>query len=170
MQAHLDLVAVAARERAARGLSVADLFQEGTVGLLEAIDQFPSSDRDDFETFAREHVARRMDLALGDEERAVQDGRMLVQAAEDYVQAESSFRSELGRSASDVELAEKLEWSLKRTREIGQIVADARRRHDEELLPYLDAADIDLDALIEDETEGRIPGSDQGDAPADDGR
>ena len=170
-EAHLDLVAAAARERAARGLSVADLFQEGTVGLLEAIAQFPSSDRDDFEAFAREHVARRMDLALGDEERVVQDGRMLVQAAEDYVVAESSFRSLFGRSPSDVELAEKLEWSLKRTKEIRQIVADARRRHDEELLPYLDAADVDLEALTEDEPPGgESPPSDQGGAPADDGR
>lgn len=161
-QAHLDLVATAAEERATRGLTVADLFQEGSVGLLEAIDRFPSSDRDDFEAFAREQVARRMDLALGDEERVVQDSRLLVQAAEDYVGTESSVRNELGREASDVELAEKLEWSVKRTKEIGEIVADARRRHDEELLPYLDAAGIDLETLIEDESAG--------DASADDGR
>ena len=161
-QAHLDWVIGAARERADRGLSVADLFQEGTVGLLEAIDQFPSADRDDFEVFARERVAGRMDHALGDEERVVNEGRMLVQAAEDYVSAEISIRDELGRTGSDPELAEKLKWSVSRTKEIGQIVADARRRHDEELLEYLEPEDLDLETVIQDRPAG--------DAPADDGR
>lgn len=161
-RAHLDWVIGAARERTDRGLSVADLFQEGTIGLLEAIDQFPSSDRDDFEAFARERVAGRMDRALGDEERVVKESRMLVQAAEDYVRAEISVRNELGRTASDAELAEKLKWSVSRTQEIGQIVADARRRHDEELLEYLEPEDIDLAAVIEDRPAG--------DAPAGNGR
>jgi len=152
----------AARERADRGLSVADLFQEGTIGLLEAIDQFPSVDRDDFEAFARERVAGRMDHALGDEERVVNEGRMLVQAAEDYVGAEISVRNELGRTGSDAELAEKLKWSVSRTKEVGQIVADARRRHDEELLEYLEPEDLDLDPLMEDRPAG--------DAPTGDGR
>ncbi len=161
-QAHLDWVIGAARERADRGLSVADLFQEGTIGLLEAIDQFPPSDRDDFEAFARERVAARMDRALGDEQRVVKEGRMLVQAAEEYVGAEISVRNELGRTASDAELAEKLKWSVSRTKEIGQIVADARRRHDEELLEYLEPEDIDLETVIEDGPSR--------DAPAGDGR
>src|SRR5215470_3996883 len=88
-QSHLDWVLVAARERAGRGLSLSDLFQEGTIGLLEAIDQFKSSDKEDFESFVRDAVARRMDLALKEEERVVNDGRQLVQAAEDYVEAET---------------------------------------------------------------------------------
>jgi len=158
-RAHLDWVMVAARERTDRGLSVADLFQEGTIGLLEAIDQFPSSDRDDFEAFARERVAARMDRALGDEERVVNEGRMLVQAAEDYVRAEDTVRSELGRTASDEELARKLQWPVSRTKEIGQIVADARRRHDEELLEYLEPEDIDLETVIEHRPAGDTPAS-----------
>jgi DNA-directed RNA polymerase sigma subunit (sigma70/sigma32) len=151
--AHLDWVISAARERADGGLSQGDLFQEGTVGLLVAIEQFAGSGRPDFEEFARDEVARHMDRALNDEERAVRDGEMLVQAAHDYAEAEMSARRELGRAASDVELAQKLEWSVKRTVEIGQMVADARRRHDEELLQYLEPGDIDVDTVIEDRRE-----------------
>ena len=94
-----------------------------------------------------------MDRALNDEERAVRDGEMLVQAAHDYAEAEVAARRELGRPATDVELAQKLEWSVKRTVEIGQMVADARRRHDEELLQYLEPGDIDPDTAIEDRPE-----------------
>src|SRR5437870_1985556 len=137
-KAHLDWVLAAARERADRGLSESDLFQEGTVGLLEAINDFPTSGERDFERFARGLVARRMDSALGDEEKAVRDSQLLLQAAQDFVQAEFVTRRELGRAPTDLELAAKLEWSVRRTVEIGQMVKDARRRHDEEILQYLE--------------------------------
>lgn len=149
-RAHLDWVHAAARERADRGLSESDLFQEGTIGLIEAIQDFKASGRRDFEGFARELVASHMETALGQEEKAVQDGKLLLQAAHDYVEAEFNVRRELGRPPNDVELAAKLEWTLRRTEEIGRMVADARRRHDEELLQYLEADDIDPDGIIED--------------------
>ncbi len=147
--AHLDWVVSAARERTDRGLSQGDLFQEGSIGLLVAIEGFRDSGQHDFEAFARGEVARHMDRALNEEERVVRAGEMLLQAAHDYAQAEISARRDPGRPATEVELAQKLEWSVKRTLEIGQMVADARRRHDEELLQYLDPGDIDLDTVIE---------------------
>jgi DNA-directed RNA polymerase specialized sigma subunit len=155
--AHLDWVLTAARERADRGLSQSDLFQEGTIGLIEAIQDFRASGRPDFEAFARELVGRHMDRALGDEEKAVRDSKMLLQAAHDYVEAEVTARRDLGRQATDLELATKLEWSLERTLEIGKMVADARRRHDEEILQYLEVDEIDLDSLMEDQngSDGR---------------
>jgi len=149
--AHLDWVLSAARERADRGLSQSDLFQEGTIGLLEGIQSFPASGRSDFEAFVREQVADHMDRALGDEQKAVDDSRMLLQAAHDYVEAEVTGRRELGRPPTNLELAAKLEWTTQRTEEIGQMVADARRRHDEEILQYLELDDIDLDTFIEEQ-------------------
>jgi hypothetical protein len=76
---------------------------------------------------------------------------MLLQAAHDYVEAELTARQDLGRAPTNVELATKLEWTSQRTEEIGQMVAEARRRHDEELLQYLETDEIDLDTLTEDQ-------------------
>jgi DNA-directed RNA polymerase specialized sigma subunit len=151
-RAYLEWVLSAARERAGRGLSEHDLFQEGTIGLMEAIAEFSSSDRHDFEALARESVARHMDLALGAEEQTVQDRQMLLQAAQDYVQAEFTARRELARPPTTLELAAKLEWPVRRTEEIGLMVTGAQRRHDEEILQYLDPGDIidDIDAHFED--------------------
>ncbi len=151
---HLDWVAGAARERAGRGLSQGDLFQEGTIGLMLSIEQYHSSGQPDFETYARRQVAAHMDQALGAEEQAVRESQLLLQAAQDYVEAELTARRDLGRPATDVELAQKLEWPLGRTREVGQMVEDARRRHDEELLEYLDPDDVDLTTLIEERPDG----------------
>jgi DNA-directed RNA polymerase sigma subunit (sigma70/sigma32) len=155
--AHLDWVLTAARERADRGLSQSDLFQEGTIGLMEGIQSFPTSGRTDFEAFVRDQVAEHMDRALVNEQKVVNDSRMLLQAAHDYVEAELSARQDLGRAPTNVELATKLEWTSQRTEEIGQMVAEARRRHDEELLQYLEMDEIDLDTRIEDQngTDGR---------------
>jgi DNA-directed RNA polymerase sigma subunit (sigma70/sigma32) len=152
--AHLDWVVSAARERADRGLSQSDLFQEGTIGLMLAIERYGSAGHGDFEAFARRQVADSMDRALGDEEKVVRDGQLLVQAARDYSEAQMNLRRELGRSGTDAELAAKLEWSVKRTQEIGLMVEDARRRHDEELLQYLVADDVDLDSLIDERDAG----------------
>ncbi len=149
-RSHLDWVLSASRERADRGLSQHDLFQEGTIGLIEAIRSFSASDRSDFEAFAREQVAIHMEQALGAEAKAVEDSRLLLQAAQDYVQAEFNARRELGRVATSAELAAKLEWSVPRTEEIGLMVAEAQRRHDQEILQYLEPGDIDVDALFED--------------------
>jgi DNA-directed RNA polymerase specialized sigma subunit len=151
--AHLGLVAQAARDRADRELSESDLFQEGTIGLIEAIEGFRTAARQDFEAYASERIADHMDRALDNEEKAVQASQQLIRAAEDYVRTEIALRQELGRAATNAEVAEKLEWSVERTVMIGEMVADARRRHDEELLQYLDPSDIDLDTLIGDPPE-----------------
>jgi RNA polymerase sigma factor (sigma-70 family) len=153
-RAHLDWVLSAARERVDRGLSQGDLFQEGTIGLMEAIRRFPASGRHDFEAFARQQVADHMERALGDEENAVRDRELLLQAAHDYVEAQVAIHRELGRPASNLELATKLEWTMQRTEQIGLMVADARRRHDEDVLQYLEPDDIDLDGLVEDHPDG----------------
>jgi hypothetical protein len=43
------------------------------------------------------------------------------------------------------ELAEKLEWTVDRTLYVANVVADARRRYDEEMLAFIDHEAIDLE-------------------------
>jgi RNA polymerase primary sigma factor len=138
LSVHLDWVASAAEERRDRGLSEADLFQEGTLGLMEAIASIAIGSAGDFELICRREIAVHMDQALADEEAAVRDNDMLVRAAEDYEQTEIGLRRDLGRQATNAELAEKLEWTQERTEQVGRLVEDARRRHDEELIEFLD--------------------------------
>ena len=47
------------------------------------------------------------------------------------------------------EIAEKLEWTVDRTRYVATVVADARRRHDEELLAFIDPDAADLDGPVD---------------------
>jgi DNA-directed RNA polymerase sigma subunit (sigma70/sigma32) len=145
LSAHLDWAASAAEERRDRGLSEGDLFQEGALALMEAIAGFATAGGLEFETACRRAIGLRMDRALAEEEAAVRDAEMLVQAADDYERTEVGLRRELGREATIGELAEKLEWTVERTRYVARVVADARRQYDEEMLEFIDPAAIDFD-------------------------
>jgi RNA polymerase sigma factor (sigma-70 family) len=172
VSSHLGWVEGAARERAGRGLSEGDLIQEGSLGLMKAIEEFPRSGRAEFEPFAREQVSDQMERALAQEGQAQDENRRLIQAAEDFQQAEFALRRELGREATPAELAVKLEWAQDRTDAVAEMVAEARRRHDEELLEYLDPEELDLDRLIEPaaaEGGNQAPGRPNG-APRDQGQ
>lgn len=142
---HLAMVIRLAGTRGEQGLSVADLVQEGSIGLVEAVRSFTRSGESDFARFAENKVLAQMDEAIATEGAAVRDAQLLVAAATDYERTEVVMRYELGRSPTEAELAEKLEWTVDRTRYVAQVVADARRRHDEELLAFIDPAAIEIE-------------------------
>jgi DNA-directed RNA polymerase sigma subunit (sigma70/sigma32) len=142
---HLATVVRLAASRANRGLSVGDLVQEGSIGLVEAVRSFVGSGHTDFSRFAELKIAAQMDAAIAAEAAATRDAELLVAACTDYERTEAAMRWELHREPTAKELAEKLEWTLERTRYISRVVADARRRHDEELLAFVDPEMIDFD-------------------------
>ena len=51
-----------------------------------------------------------------------------------------------GGSLVSPEAAEAVRSAMERTRYVARVVADARERHDEELLAYVDPESLDLDA------------------------
>jgi len=149
---HLDMVIRLAESRGQQKLSTADLVQEGSIGLVEAVRTFASSGYSDFAPYAETLVNQTMDDAIAAEAAAVRDAELLVAAATDYERTEVVLRRELGREATESELAEKLEWTIDRTRYVAQVVAEARRRHDEEMLHFIDPAAIDFEGDDEEPT------------------
>lgn len=142
--AHLERVVRLAATRGDQGLSVGDLVQEGSIGLLEAVRTFADSGESDFAAFAEARIGAQMDAAIAAEAAAVREGELLVAAATDYERAELVMTRTLHREPTAAELAEKLEWTVDRTHYVARVVADARRRHDEELLAFIDPEAIDL--------------------------
>jgi DNA-directed RNA polymerase sigma subunit (sigma70/sigma32) len=143
--AHLDMVIRLASARAEQGLSVPDLVQEGSIGLLEAVRTFSESGEADFTAFAEGRIGAQMDAAISAEAAAVREAELLVTAATDYERAELNMRRLLHREPTAAELAEKLEWTVDRTLYVAKVVADARSRYDEELLAFIDPEEINFD-------------------------
>jgi RNA polymerase sigma factor (sigma-70 family) len=135
---HHDLIAKAAAARSERGLSPDDLFQEGCLGLVAAIHGFGGGDASKFEAYAERRVAEQMEAALETEARARREQAMLLAEAELFERAEVFLARELGRAAAEAELAAKLEWTPRRVAAVGELVREARRRHDQEMLEYVE--------------------------------
>jgi DNA-directed RNA polymerase sigma subunit (sigma70/sigma32) len=142
---HLPMVIRLAGGHGHQGLSVADLVQEGSIGLVEAIREFTASGEPQFARFAEQKVTAQMAAAIASEAASVRDAQLLVAAATDYERTQIVMRHELKREPTEAELAEKLEWTIDRTRYVAQVVTEARRRHDEELLAFIDPDAIELD-------------------------
>jgi RNA polymerase primary sigma factor len=149
--AKLAMVIRLAEARDDKGLPVPDLVQEGSLGLVDAVRTFSGSGTTDFDAFAERKVGEQMDAAIAAEAAAVRDAELLVAAASDYERTELLLRRELHRPPTDNEIAEKLEWTVERTRYVAQVVAEARRRHDEELLQFIDPDAIDTDDAVDGE-------------------
>ncbi len=140
---NLGLVIRLAAERVEHGLSMPDLVQEGSIGLVEAVRSYAESGGIDFGSFAEQRITV--------EAAAVRDAELLVTAATDYEHTELVLRRELHREPTENEFAEKLEWTVERTRYVANVVSVARRRHDEEMLEFIDPAAIDFD-----DDDGRV--------------
>jgi DNA-directed RNA polymerase sigma subunit (sigma70/sigma32) len=154
VSANLAMVIRLAEARQERGLSVPDLVMEGSIGLVEAIRSFARVGSGRFPEFAERKVGEQMDAALASEAAAVRDAELLVTAATDYERTEILLRRVLLRSPTEAEIAEKLEWTVERTRYVAQVVAEARRRHDEELLAFIDPEAFETDTTDDDTLDG----------------
>ncbi|HEY6876139.1 MAG TPA: sigma factor [Candidatus Dormibacteraeota bacterium] len=146
VEAFMPTVLRLARTRSGEGLPLGDLVQEGSIGLIEAIHAYDGSSGSDFGRFAEAHIAAQLTIAIDAEAAAVHEAEQLVVACEDYDRVETLLRRELHRAPTEVEIGRKLEWSADRTRYVAQVVTDARRRHDEELLQYIDPEAVEVEA------------------------
>jgi RNA polymerase sigma factor (sigma-70 family) len=143
--AYLPTVVRLAAARGDEGLSVSDLVQEGSIGLLQAVRDFTRSGERDFRKFAEARIAAQLTSAIDAEAAAVRDAQLLVAASEDYARTEIILRRTLQREPTEKELAEKLEWTIDRLRYVANVVEEARRRHDAELLAYVDPEELGLE-------------------------
>jgi len=146
VEAFMPTVLRLARTRSEEGLPLGDLVQEGSIGLIEAIKAYNGSSESDFVRFAEAHIAAHLTVAIDAETAAVREAQQLVVACADYDRVEALLHRELHRPPTEAEIGRKLEWSVERTRYVAQVVMEARRRHDEELLEYIDPEAVVIDA------------------------
>lgn len=141
-RAHAALVIRLAEARQNRGLELGELLQEGSLGLMAAISG-PRPPDGGLAGHVEATVSHQLEQAIEREALAGRAARQLVDDAEAYERAEVAIRRRLGRAPTEAELAQQLEWSVTRTRRLAEMVALARRRHDEQLLAYLDAEELE---------------------------
>lgn len=140
---NLYLVLEAAQERKTRGVPFGDLFQEGTVGLISAVEHYRDSEPG-FTAALRQAIAATLDDVLAQTAEARRNDEAFVVAVRLLETAQRLLAGRLQRAATPRELAELLHWEEARVNVVLEMLAKARAVHDQELLDYLDDLDSEL--------------------------
>jgi RNA polymerase sigma factor (sigma-70 family) len=105
VELHAGLVRSVASHYRDLGLPIEDLVQEGSIGLLEAIERFDAARGASFSTYARWCVRRAITRALTDNSRLVRLPKGVVERNRAVAQTRSSLRARLGHDPTAEEIA-----------------------------------------------------------------
>src|SRR5258708_32089806 len=138
---NLDLVVTQADRHEGRGLSFADLYQEGTVGLLDALGAYQGQGT--FRDFASLHIGLQMDSLLEAEGQARTEAERNVADCRSLDLAQGMFKQQNRRDATPEELADLLQWDPTHVAKVICMLDLAREPNELLTLAVLDDADDD---------------------------
>ena len=131
--------------RRGRGVEVLDLYQEASVAAIVAVAQYSARGGapDGLRRYVTRVIGTHLDDAIEQAELDRKADEAFARDAETYETAEVSLRSELGRSATIIEIAAQLQWPEERVALVAEAVNSARELWDTEIVDYLDDEDDD---------------------------
>jgi RNA polymerase primary sigma factor len=108
VRANMRLAVNIAKAFRGRGLDLADLIQEGNLGLLRAVDGFDHERGIRFSTYASNWIKQSIRRALADKSRPIRIPAYMVEILAKWKRAADRLNNELGREASENEIGRAL--------------------------------------------------------------